>query len=45
MAIVKSRDKSTNVLLNRETLSDLGYVVSSRQTHILTPEMEKIKIV
>ena len=45
MAIVKSRDKSTNVLLNRKTLSDLGYVVSSRQTHILTPEMEKIKIV
>ena len=45
MAIVKSRDKSTNILLNRETLSDLGYVVSSRQTHILTPEMEKIKIV
>lgn len=45
MAIVKSRNKSTNILLNRETLSDLGYVVSSRQTHILTPEMEKIKIV
>jgi RimK family alpha-L-glutamate ligase len=45
MAIVKSRDKSTNILLNRKTLSDLGYVVSSRQTHILTPEMEKIKIV
>ena len=45
MAIVESRDKSTNVLINRETLSNLGYVVSSRQTHILTPEMEKIKIV
>lgn len=45
MAIVKQRDKSTNVLINRTTLSDLGYVVSSRQTHILTPEMEKIKIV
>ena len=45
MAIVKSRDKSTNVLINRKTLSNLGYVVSSRQTHILTPEMEKIKIV
>jgi hypothetical protein len=45
MAIVKQRDKSTNVLINRDLLSDLGYVVSSRQTHILTPEMEKIKIV
>ena len=45
MAIVKQREKSTNVLINRDLLSDLGYVVSSRQTHILTPEMEKIKIV
>lgn len=45
MAIVKQRDKSTNILLNRDLLSELGYVVSSRQAHILTPEMEKIKIV
>lgn len=45
MAIVEQREKSTNVLINRDLLSDLGYVVSSRQTHILTPEMEKIKIV
>ena len=45
IAIVKQREKSTNVLINRDLLSDLGYVVSSRQTHILTPEMEKIKIV
>jgi hypothetical protein len=45
IAIVKQREKSTNVLINRALLSDLGYVVSSRQTHILTPEMEKIKIV
>lgn len=45
MAIVKQRDKTTNALINRNLLSDLGYVVSSRQTHILTPEMEKIKIV
>lgn len=45
MAIVKQREKSTNILINRNLLSDLGYVVSSRQTHILTPEMEKIKIV
>ena len=45
MSIVKQRAKSTNVLLNRDILGDLGYVVTSRQTHILTPEMEKIKIV
>lgn len=45
MAIVKQRDKNTNALINRSLLSNLGYVVSSRQTHILTPEMEKIKIV
>ena len=45
LAIVKQRDKTTNALINRSLLSDLGYVVSSRQTHILTPEMEKIKIV
>lgn len=45
LAIVKSRNKSSNVLINRELLSYMGYVVSPRQTHILTPEMEKIKIV
>lgn len=45
LAIVKSRNKSSNVLINRELLSYMGYVVSPRQTHILTPEVEKIKIV
>ena len=45
IAIVKSRQKSSNVLINRDLLSNMGYVVSPRQTHILTPEMEKIKIV
>lgn len=45
LAIVKSRNKSSNALINRELLSYMGYVVSPRQTHILTPEMEKIKIV
>lgn len=45
LAIVKSREKSSNVLINRDILGMLGFVVSSRQTHILTPEMEKIKIV
>lgn len=46
VAIVRSRDgKSSNVLINRELLSWLGYVVSPSQTHILTPEMEKVKII
>lgn len=44
MAIVKARKKSTNALVNRELIGKMGYVVSPRQTHILTPEMEKIKI-
>lgn len=45
IAIVKQRNKSTNVLFNRELLTQLGYVVSPSATHILTPEMEKINIV
>ena len=45
IAIVKKRNKSTNVLFNRELLSQLGYVVSPAQTHILTPETEKLNIV
>ena len=46
IALVRSRDgKSSNVLINRELLSWLGYVVSPSQTHILTPEMEKVKII
>lgn len=45
MAIVESRDKSTNMLINRDLLAQLGYVVSSNATHLLTDEMEKIKIV
>lgn len=45
LAIVKTREKSSNVLINRDLLACMGYVVSPRQTHILTPEMEKIKIV
>lgn len=44
-SIIKKREKSTNVLVNRELLSYLGYVVSPRQTHILTKEIEKIKII
>lgn len=46
VSIVKSRDnKTTNCLINRDTLSKLGYVVHPNKAHILTPEMEKVKIV
>lgn len=46
LAIVKNRDsKTTNCLLNRDTLSKLGYVINPSKTHILTREMEKVKIV
>lgn len=45
VAFVKSREKkSTNLLLNRNILSTLGYVVDSTSSHILTDEMEKVKI-
>jgi glutathione synthase/RimK-type ligase-like ATP-grasp enzyme len=46
MGIVESREeKSTNCLLNCDTLSKLGYVVHPNKAHILTKEMEKVKIV
>ena len=46
MALVENRDKkSTNVLLNRELLTWFGYIVSPYQTHILTQEIEKLKII
>lgn len=46
IAIVKHRDKkTTNCLLNRDVLAKLGYVISPNKTHILTKEMEKVKIV
>lgn len=45
MAIVETRDKSTNMLINRDALAKLGYVISSNETHLLTDKMEKIKIV
>ena len=44
-AIVKTRNKAGNVLLNRDVLSKLGYVVHPGKTHILTPEIEKVKII
>ena len=46
MALVKSRkNKSTNLLLNRDVMSKLGYVVHPNMSHILTQEMEKVKII
>lgn len=46
IAIVKNRDsKTTNCLLNRDILAKLGYVINPNKTHILTKEMEKVKIV
>lgn len=46
IAIVKSREnKTTNLLLNRDILSRLGYMVHPSTAHILTPEMQKVNIV
>ena len=46
IALVKHRDnKTTNFLINRDTLSKLGYVVHPSVAHILTKEMEKVKII
>ena len=46
MALVGDRDgKSSNILLNRDAMSWLGYIISSYQTHILTQEMDKLKII
>ena len=46
IAIVKSREKkTTNMLLNRDTLAKLGYVVHPNNGHMLTDEMQKVKII
>ena len=46
IAIVKSREKkTTNMLLNRDTLAKLGYVVHPNNGHVLTNEMQKVKII
>lgn len=46
LALVKSRaNKTTNLLLNRDVLSRLGYVVHPNNAHVLTKEMEKVKII
>jgi glutathione synthase/RimK-type ligase-like ATP-grasp enzyme len=46
IALVKSREhKSTNMLINRDVMSKLGYVINPNVAHILTKEMEKVKII
>ena len=46
IAIVEHRDKkSTNFLLNRDAMSKMGYVVNPNTAHILTKEMQKVKII
>ena len=46
VSLVKSREKkTTNLLLNRDVISRLGYVVHPNKTHVLTKEMEKVKII
>lgn len=46
IALVKNRDtKTTNMLLNRDAMSKLGYVINPNNAHILTDEMEKVKII
>ena len=46
IAIVKSREKkTTNMLLNRDTLAKLGYTVHPNNGHMLTNEMQKVKII
>ena len=46
ISLVKSREKkTTNMLLNRDAMSKLGYVVNPNAAHILTDEMEKVKII
>lgn len=45
MGIVEHRDnKSTNLLLNTDILSRLGYVIHPSEKHLLTKEIEKVKI-
>lgn len=45
MGVVKKREnKSTNALINRDVLAKLGYIIDSSHTHLLTPEIEKVKI-
>lgn len=46
IAVVKSRaTKTTNLLLNRDVLGMFGYVVHPSNTHVLTPEIQKVNII
>lgn len=46
VSLVKAREnKATNMLLNRDAMSKLGYVINPNNAHILTEEMEKVKII
>lgn len=46
ISLVKSRaNKTTNLLLNRDVMSKMGYVVHPNNAHILTKEMEKVNII
>lgn len=46
ISIVKHRDnKTTNLLVNRDVMSKLGYVINPNVAHVLTNEMEKVKII
>ena len=41
VSIVKKRDKSTNMLLNRETIKRFGYVINPNERFICTKKMKK----
>ena len=46
VSLVKAREKkATNMLLNRDAMAKLGYVINPNNAHILTEEMEKVKII
>ena len=46
ISIVKHRNnKKTNFLINRDVMSKLGYVINPNTAHILTDQMEKVKII
>lgn len=46
ISIVKHRhNKTTNLLINRDVMSKLGYVINPNVAHVLTNEMEKVKII
>lgn len=46
MALVESRgDKSSNMLLNRTLMTQLGYIVDPSRKYILTKEIEKLNII